>query len=79
MAIIKITWVNSTTPETAGHKVYRNDTDLLFDTPVGDGVNEYTDNTAPDGIEVKYEVQAYTSTAESTAEIQGENMDTIIT
>ena len=79
MAVIRITWINSTTPETIGHKVYRNDTELLFDTPVGDGIKEYTDNAAPDGVETKYEIQAYTSTAESTDEVDGENMDTIIT
>ena len=71
---VKITWVDSTTLGILGTKVYRDDIEIA---DVGNGIQTFDDVNAQDGATYKYEVQAYTSTLESTDETIGVNVETI--
>ena len=76
MSTVRTTWIDSTTPGVIGTKIYRDDVEIG---DVGNGVQVWDDSTAETGTEYKYEVQAYTQNEESTAEIEGVNVETITT
>ena len=74
MPTVRITWVDSTTPGVIGTKIYRQNLKIG---DVGNGVQTFDDDTALVGETYKYEVQAYTATDESTAEVIGVNTENI--
>ena len=71
---VRITWIDSTTLGILGTKVYRDDVEIA---DIANGVQTFDDINAGEGITYKYEVQAYTSTLESTEENIGVNVETI--
>lgn len=71
---VRITWIDSATLGVLGTKIYRNDIEIG---DVGNGIQTFDDINAVEGTTYKYEVQAYTSTLESTDENIGVNVDTI--
>ena len=73
---VRVTWIDSVTAGVVGTKIYRDDVEIG---DVLNGVETFDDDTADDAATYKYEVQAYTSTGESTAEVQGVNVENITT